>query len=1387
MRYLLSVVVALLGVALVTSYRATGRGQPKAECPANSHWSQCDGMCRPTCADPRPMCPRICVPGCACDWGHVWFGERCIPLHQCRYMPGGGQGGAPGKRRAPVPAKKMYSTSGEGFSCEGKEDGNYADPEDCSKYYTCSNGIATSMPCPPDLYYNEKTDRCDYLQNVNCDRIPRRCLAPKKVGPCRAAIPRVFFNKETGQCEDFRWGGCSPNPNNFETMEECQNTCETCPKHTHWNPCKGDCVATCDNPKPACPRICGKPGCSCKPGFLWHQGKCIPALECALPIKRGGTSVKGKRREQGRRPVPTKKASSSSEEGYRRVCYYTSWAQYRHDPYAFTPEDLDPSLCTHFIFAFAMLADNHLVTYEWNDEDMYQALIDQVKPAKTLLAVGGWNMGMENVTTMLETEENRAEFITTSIEFLRRYEFDGLDLDFEYPGDTARGGRAEDKEKFTLLVQEMRLAFEEEATGDSRLLLTAAVGAGVDTVTNGYEIEEISRELDFLNLMAYDFYGAWGDSPVTGFNAPLYPASENDKLNVESAVDMWIDGGANPSKINLGIPTYGRTFTLADSHDHGVGSPAIGPGSAGCYTREAGFRSYYEICNMLKELGATRVYDSVQQVPYAYFGNQWVGYDDKESIAAKIDFLKSRGLGGAMVWAPDLDDFVVESEEWIENSCDEDPYPLLTEIYSMLEMEGKHFGDSAASHKKMSAARPKPRSHAPIRQSIPAKASSSSGDGFSCEGMEDGNYPDPEDCSKFYTCSNGKPTHMSCPADLYYNEKTDQCDYLQNVNCDRIPRRCLAPNKVGDFECSGYFPRVFFNRETGQCEDFIWGGCPPSLNNFETMEECENTCETCPKHTVWNPCKGDCVATCDNPKPACPRICGKPGCSCKPGFLWHQGKCILALKCPKLKGTPVKGKRSSSVKKVTLSTVDAFSCDGLEDGDYTDPKDCSKYYACSNGIPTHMSCPPDLYFNEETDQCDYPENVDCGDRFSCEGLEDGDYADPEDCTMYYSCTNGESNHMPCPEGLYFNEKTDQCDYPENVPECAHLARQTPRKTSPSSAARPKPRSHTPIRQSIPVKASSSSESCGLSTFAYITQSDCSGHDLDSPSGPIAPEICLDSCCDNPACLSFQYNTRHECFLKSKLCSVEEKVYSSTGNMYDRIGPAADFCKGKPDGNYADPEDCSKYYECSNGLTYLMSCQEGLYYKEETDQCEDPELVNCGCPKGYQQHSHNCYKAYNDEKTFDGAAAACQGDGGSLAIPLDPATHKFLIYLKNQVDRNTGFWLGFDDLDREGDWRYINEMSLRVGTFQPWYPGEPNNLNNDEDCGMMFQEAKHNQWNDSKCSKKFKFICQIYLRAPIAKQTSHAQIHRHLPAKKGLPSSAVRGKGQVQQQIRHPQR
>lgn len=119
---------------------------------------------------------------------------------------------------------------------------------------------------------------------------------------------------------------------------------------------------------------------------------------------------------------------------------------------------------------------------------------------------------------------------------------------------------------------------------------------------------------------------------------------------------MWTRLGAPKEKLVIGMPTYGRSFTLTNPDNYVVNSEAKDGGKAGEYTREAGFLSYYEVCEMLLQ-GANYVWDDEMQVPYLVNGDQWVGFDDEKSIRNKMTWIKTNGYAGAMVWTVDMDDF----------------------------------------------------------------------------------------------------------------------------------------------------------------------------------------------------------------------------------------------------------------------------------------------------------------------------------------------------------------------------------------------------------------------------------------------------------------------------------------------------------------------------------------------------------------------------------------------------------------------------------------------------------------------------------------------------------------------------------------------------------
>lgn len=141
---------------------------------------------------------------------------------------------------------------------------------------------------------------------------------------------------------------------------------------------------------------------------------------------------------------------------------------------------------------------------------------------KVSLAIGGWNEGSANYSIMAADPGRRSRFVRHATEFVRKYNFDGLDLDWEYP--TQRGGKPADKQNFVQLVKDLRSELNKHG-----LILTSAIGASTKVIQEAYSVRELSNYLDFMHIMCYDYGGSW-DAKV-GANAPL---KGDDPLTVVS-------------------------------------------------------------------------------------------------------------------------------------------------------------------------------------------------------------------------------------------------------------------------------------------------------------------------------------------------------------------------------------------------------------------------------------------------------------------------------------------------------------------------------------------------------------------------------------------------------------------------------------------------------------------------------------------------------------------------------------------------------------------------------------------------------------------------------------------------------------------------------------
>ena len=315
----------------------------------------------------------------------------------------------------------------------------------------------------------------------------------------------------------------------------------------------------------------------------------------------------------------------------------------------FPATSINSSLFTVLYCAFAQLNNQTYQVFipSGNAQTFstFTSTVQQKNPSiKTLLSIGGGAANNADYAAMASDFNRRQAFITSSINLARSNNFHGLDLDWEYPSTP------EQMTQFGYLVDEWRAAIADEArtSGRPALLLAAAVFYSSNYYSTDYVVVALARSLDWINVMAYDFYGP-GWSTVTGPPAALY--NPGNSVSGNTGVRAWLQAGFPANKTVLGFPFYGYGWRLSNAGNHGYFAPTTGAAFP-----DGGAVAYNYIRQFIVNNRATTVFNSTVVGDYCYSGTTWIGYDDTQSITAKVRYSKGLGLRGYFAWHVGADD-----------------------------------------------------------------------------------------------------------------------------------------------------------------------------------------------------------------------------------------------------------------------------------------------------------------------------------------------------------------------------------------------------------------------------------------------------------------------------------------------------------------------------------------------------------------------------------------------------------------------------------------------------------------------------------------------------------------------------------------------------------
>lgn len=349
----------------------------------------------------------------------------------------------------------------------------------------------------------------------------------------------------------------------------------------------------------------------------------------------------------------------TATNGHISMAYFVNWGIYARN---FQPTDIPTNQLTHILYSFMdvsptsgqiILSDSYADTDKHYPDDSWSGTGNNVagcikqmyalklknRNLKVIFSVGGWTYAQAGHFAFALDAGLRATFVKSAVQYIEDYGFDGIDIDWEFPSN------ANEKAAYTALFTELRTAFDalQKSKGDSTpYTVSAAVSMGPSHYAF-YDVAKLDSQLNFWNLMAYDYAGSW--SNFTADNANLYNG-ETTGFNTDQALQFYLKQGATPSKITLGMPLYGRAFVGTA----GIYKTFTGIGSADTShdSWEAGVYDY----KALPLAGAQVTENTTNVASYSYDSGaqQLISYDTPNIIKLKTQYLLKNQLGGAMFW-----------------------------------------------------------------------------------------------------------------------------------------------------------------------------------------------------------------------------------------------------------------------------------------------------------------------------------------------------------------------------------------------------------------------------------------------------------------------------------------------------------------------------------------------------------------------------------------------------------------------------------------------------------------------------------------------------------------------------------------------------------------